>query len=53
MKGLEIGIETSMQYGILNTPMQSRKMRMSFSHACPNHRWPFPRLEDADTAQEQ
>src|SRR6516165_5542400 len=53
MKGLEIRIETSMQDCILNSPMQRKKMRMPFSHACPNHRRPIRGLEYTDTAQGQ
>jgi len=53
MKGLQIRIETSMQDCILNTPMQRKEMGMSFSHTRPNHRRPFPRPENTDTAQGQ
>jgi hypothetical protein len=53
MKRLEIRVETCTQDGILNTPMQRKEMGMSLSHAYPNHRWPFSRPEEAQTAQGQ
>src|SRR6516162_8921215 len=53
MKRLKIRIETCMEDCILNTSMQRKKMRMSFSHTCPNDRWPFSRSEDAHTTQRQ
>jgi hypothetical protein len=53
MKRFEIRFETRMEDGILDTPMQRKKMWMPVSHTRPDDRRPPVRIEETDAAQRQ
>jgi hypothetical protein len=52
-KGSEVRFETRLKDRILNPSVQCKKMRMTFSDAHPDHRWPAARVKDTDAAEGQ
>jgi hypothetical protein len=53
MKVPEIRFETDAQDRVLNVLMKRKKMRMAFTDANPDHRWPAARIKDTDAAEGQ
>src|SRR5689334_10483891 len=51
MKRLEFGFQARPKNRILNSPMENKKMRMSFSHPCPNHRDASSRSKDSHSSK--
>jgi hypothetical protein len=53
MKRLEIRLESRVQHRILDALVQSKKVRVPFSHPGPNHGWMAPCIEHTQPAKRQ